>query len=214
MERYLRATDYIDYDRDNVQKIIKDLDLSKLDRIEQVRKIFYFVKDSINYSVKSVSLEPSAFKASYTFEQSSSYCIPKAVALCTLGRAIGIPSRIHLVDFINHRLTDKLKELWGTDIMAPHAFTEVYVDDRWIKLTPALDRQTCIDHNFRQVEFIGYEDAMLHSTDLDGNLHVEYIKDHGTFDDLPLDYIKQVFNNVYGGTDLLEMFTAKVDTFK
>jgi hypothetical protein len=41
---------------------------------------------------------------------------------------------------------------------------------------------------------------MLHSHSIDGKLHIEYIADHGTYDDLPLDDILTSFEKLYNLT--------------
>lgn len=216
MEKYLRETNFIDYSSPIVQDVIAELDLDGLDDIEKAKKLFYYVRDATKYSIKGVSLNPDTFKASFTLKQNSSYCIPKALALCTLARSVGIPSRIHLVDFINHRLTPELQNLWGTNLMASHAFTEMYLNNRWVKATPALDKKTCSDHKFRLVEFDGINDGMLQPTDINNNPHVEYVNDHGTFDDLPLDVIMNIFKENYGNMSsgfIEKLFSTNINTF-
>ena len=217
MDKYLKETEFINYSSSVVQNIISKLNLDDLDEVEKAKKLFNYVRDATKYSIKGVSLEHDSFKASFTLKQDSSYCIPKAIALCTLARSVGIPSRIHLVDFINHRLTPELEKLWGTNLMASHAFTEMYLNGRWVKATPALDTKTCSDHRFRLVEFDGIHDGMLHSTDIDGNKHVEYVNDHGTFDDLPLELISKIFMDNYGdiSSDFVDkLFSNDIEIFK
>ncbi|MCY3412657.1 MAG: transglutaminase family protein [Candidatus Heimdallarchaeota archaeon] len=217
MENYLQETQFMNYSDPIIQEIIKDLDLDGLTEVEKAIKIFYYVRDKAKYSIKGISLNPEHFKASRTLQKDSSYCIPKAIALSTLARAAGIPSRLHIVDFINHRLAPELVELWGTNVMASHTYSELYIEGRWIKLTPALDKFTCETHQFKLVDFDGTHDALLHEEDLNGHKHCEYINDHGTFDDLPLLKVMQIFQENYGdmAPELIDkFFKADVDTFQ
>ncbi len=216
MDKYLQETNYIDYNNLIISEIIDSLDLKSDDKLNQAKKIFYHVRDSTKYSVKIISFSPQVFKASYSLSQEYSFCVPKALALCALSRAVGIPSRIHLVDFINHRLSQKLTELWGTNMMVGHCYSELYLDGQWIKATPALDIETCTRHGFIPVEFDGINDGLLKSIDNKGNLHAEYVKDHGVYADLPYEFLMNLFENAYGKMDengIVNLFTNQTPTF-
>ncbi len=198
VEQYLQATDYIDYEHPHIQQILEDLDLDGLSDVDKAVKLFYYVRDTISYSAKVSLLDPKIFRASFTLQQPTSFCIPKALALCALSRAVGIPARIHLVDFYNHRLSDKLEEIWGTKVMAGHCYTELHLNGKWIKATPSLDSGTCDRHEFVQVEFDGTSDAIIKEQDRQGRKHAEYIKDHGAYADLPLTKVMEIFDTNYG----------------
>ena len=217
MKEYLQETEYIDYSSKIVQSTINNLNLGGLSQKELAIKIFYFVRDSIKYSVHIDFLNPEIYKASVTLKNKVSFCIPKAITLNALARALGIPSRIHLVDFRNHRLAEKLIEVWGgTNIMASHSFAELYIDNKWVKATPALDLATCNKHDFIPVEFDGEHDALLHPKDRKGRLHAEYVKDHGTFSDLPLKLVHKIFEDTYGSLTMKriqEISSNKIKTF-
>ncbi len=216
MLEYLAETEFLDISSSEVQSTIQQLNLRGMNNREKAVRIFEYVRDSTKYSIKGVGVSPDLFKASTTLRRDNSFCIPKAVTLCTLARAVGIPSRLHFVDFINHRLTPELVELWGTNVMASHCYSELYIDGKWVKATPALDRKTCDAHRFITPEFDGENDALLSPVDKDGNPHVEYIKDHGTYADVPLDMIVRIFEENYGDISsefVKKIFSENVDTF-
>lgn len=217
MEEYLVETKYFNFSSPVISNIIQSLDLDGLTDKEKAVKLFYYVRDSIKYSVIIPSFDDNLFVASKVLQQESTFCIPKAVALGTLARAVGIPSRIHLVDFINHRLSPKLAKIWGTNIMAVHCFTEFYLDDKWVKATAALDLDTCEKHDFIPVEFDGVHDSTIKQVDKKGRPHAEYIKDRGTFADVPIDLIKQVLIDMYhvdSDEKLNELFNVTSPLFK
>lgn len=217
MQEYLQETEHFDYSSETVQNIINSLELEGLDEIEKAKKLFYFVRDNYRYSIKHISLDPNIFKASYTLKQKASFCIPKAIALSTLARAVGIPARIHLVDFANHRLAPGLVELWGTNIMVTHCYSELFLNEKWVKATPALDIKTCEKHEFIPVNFDGVEDGLLKEVDQKGRPHAEYVKDHGTFADLPYDFIVNEWKQMYdsnSSSTLKNMFSTKIETFQ
>ena len=197
LKEYLQETEFFDYNSPIISNIIKSLELNGLsDRLKAV-KLFYFVRDTIKYSVIIPGYNSEIFKASKVLQQDSSFCIPKAVALGALARAVDIPSRIHLVDFINHRLSPKLEKIWGTKVMAMHCFTEFYIEDKWVKATASLDLETCNKHDFIPVDFDGLHDSTIKEVDKFGRKHAEYIKDHGTFADVPLDLIRKGMSETY-----------------
>lgn len=217
MQEYLQESRFFDYKSPVIQDIIEKLDLNELTDKEKAIKLFYYVRDTIKYSVIITSFDPKIFQASYVLQQDSSFCIPKAVALGTLGRAVGIPSRIHFVDFINHRLSPKLEELWGTNIMAMHCYTEFFLDDKWVKATSSLDIGTCNKHDFIPVEFDGEHDSTIKELDKQGRKHAEYIKDRGTFADVPINLIREVLGTAYHANSekrINKLFNSETELFK
>lgn len=218
LEPYLSPTEFFDFNSSTIQELLNTIDLDGLNETEKAVKLFYFVRDLIRYSIKPVNLDPVTYTASHIAQQNSSFCIPKAILLGTLARAVGIPSRLHLVDFANHRLAPELMGIWGTNVMAAHCYSELYLDGEWRKATPALDKGTCDKHGFRTVEFDGIHDGLLHQTDIKGNPHAEYVKDRGTFPDIDLALIKQIWDDLYGSSDRTTSNMANVEidnlTFK
>ena len=217
LQEYLQESTLFDYNSPVVKKIIQSLHLDGLSDKEKAVKLFYYVRDTIRYSVLIPKFDPEIFQASHILQQESTFCIPKAVALATLARGVGIPSRIHLVDFINHRLSPKLTKLWGTNVMSMHCFTEFYLDNKWVKATAALDLETCEKHDFIPVEFDGIHDSTIKEYDKQGRKHAEYIKDHGAFADVPLELISKTFREIYhvdSDEKLNELFNSSSKLFK
>ncbi len=60
-------------------------------------------------------------------------CSPACVRHC------GIPARIGLADVRNHLSTPRLLELLRSEVLAVHGYTELYLDGRWVKATPAFE---------------------------------------------------------------------------
>jgi transglutaminase-like putative cysteine protease len=138
-------------------------------------------------------------KASYTLAAKRGYCVSKAVLLAAAGRAVGIPSRLGLADVVNHLTSDKLKKHMGTDVFYYHGYTEFFLDNKWVKATPAFNRSMCEKFNVKPLEFDGVNDSIFHAYDVQGNRHMEYIRDHGSFADLPLATIVEAYKVVYPG---------------
>jgi transglutaminase-like putative cysteine protease len=118
--------------------------------------------------------------------------------LCALGRALEIPSRLGFADIRNYGANPEVIDLMGTNIFTYHGFVEFFLEDRWVKATPAFDRSVYEKHHIPLVTFDGYKDAVFPSHDLNGKPYVEYIKYHGSFSDLPLEDLVSSFRKIYG----------------
>jgi len=85
-----------------------------------------------------------------------------------------------------------------TDVMYYHGYSELYLDGKWIKLTPSFDIETSKKGGFiPMVEFDGKTDAIFPKYDLEGNKYGEYVLDRGVYSDLPLEDIDIVFEKYY-----------------
>jgi transglutaminase-like putative cysteine protease len=136
-------------------------------------------------------------RASVALEKRAGFCIPKALLLAAAARVEGIPSRLGFADVKNHLNTDRLKQLMQTDVFAFHGYTELYLNNRWVKLTPAFNRSLCERFNVEPLEFDGMNDALLQQADRSGQQYMEYLTDHGQFADLPFDLMIATWMKCY-----------------
>jgi transglutaminase-like putative cysteine protease len=167
------------------------------DDSEKAKAIFYWVRDKIPYDVYSFSPDRSQYKGSEVITKGSGWCVPKACLLAALARAMNIPSRLHFADIRNYQITEKLLAEMGTNIFYFHGYTEFFLNDTWIKVTPAFNAELCEKFDHKKVEFDGKNDAMLPAETISGEKHVEYLKDRGIYNDLPFDEIMSLFAEVY-----------------
>jgi hypothetical protein len=85
----------------------------------------------------------------------------------------------------------------GTDLFVFHGYTEVWIDGAWRKATPVFNRELCERFGVKPLEFDGLEDSVFHEFDLSGRRHMEYIRSHGTFFDLPFDLMARAMREAY-----------------
>ncbi len=194
---YLTPTFFIDYDNPEVAAFADEHTTGLTDSIEKVVSLFQTVRDDFRYDPYRIPLKPENFKASMVLKQGYGFCITKAVLLTAVARAAGIPARLGFANVRNHLNTDKLHNLMGTDIFYWHGYTELYLKNRWVKATPAFNRNLCERFGFQVPDFDGHSDSRFHSLDSEGNLHMEYLMDHGSFDDLPYKKIMQTWAKHY-----------------
>jgi transglutaminase-like putative cysteine protease len=195
---YLRPTSYIDFENALIMDAARKLDNQRSNPAEKAANLFYFVRDKIKYNAYRYSLSPEYLQASRTLERGDGFCIQKAVLLVAIARAVGIPARLLFADIRNHLLPNKIVDMQGTDLLTHHGYCEMLIGDKWVKATPAFDLNTCEANRFVPVEFDGTQDAILHSHNQDGMLHIEYVRYHGHYDDVPLEGMINRCIEVYG----------------
>ncbi|MBM3165867.1 MAG: transglutaminase domain-containing protein [Chloroflexi bacterium] len=210
MERFLMPTPAIDCDHPSIIEKARALTAGKDNNVDKAISLFYFVRDEIKYNMYVHLDALEHYRASTTLDRKEGFCIQKAVLLVALARASGIPARLHHADIRNHLASDKAVEVLRTNVFAYHGYTELYTGNKWAKATPAFDLQTCQENGWIPVEFDGQHDAILHPRSIDGKLHIEYITDYGTFDDLPINDILTSFDKFYNLATTLDGWNGLV----
>jgi len=198
LDIYLKPTFVIDSDSEIIKEKASLLTEKYNLRKEKVKELFYFTRDKIKYNPYLCfrSIDRSDFRASKTLQRGEGYCIQKAVVLTSLARAVGIPARLGFADIKNRLVPKKLRERMGTNIFIYHGYSELWLN-KWVKATPAFNIEMCNKLDIKPVEFDGFTDAIFHERNKNGELHIDYIKYHGTFADLPFKEIMQVFKDQY-----------------
>lgn len=199
MDNYLKATPFFDYDHPAVAAWLQE-QLAGVpdDPVEQMKVLYLAVRDGIQYNPYVFRAEPRTLSAGYALQSGESYCIPKAILLGAAARALGIPSRLGLADVRNHLSSPKLIEWLQSDVFRMHGFIELYLNGRWVKATPAFNQQLCQMMKVDPLEFDGVNDSVFQEFTEDGHAHMEYINDHGVFDDVPYDFILAGLRAAYG----------------
>ncbi len=198
-ETYLQPTEFFNFNKKFVSDMAFEITAGLETESDKAKALFYWVRDNIKYNMHTYIPSVKAnFKASVTLRRRNGFCVSKSVLLSSFARAIGIPARIHLVDLINHKISQKIVEFMGTNVMHYHGYSELYLNNKWVKLTPSFDQKTASKGGFfPMVEFDGENNATFASFDNDGNKFGEYVKDRGVHADLPLKDIEIVFNEKY-----------------
>lgn len=199
MNALLASTEYIDKDHPSILEFVNCHTSQEQTPTQKAINLFYNVRDKIRYNPYSFGRTPQEMRASHTLKQKEGYCVAKAVLLCACLRAAEIPSQLGFADVKNHLSPAELKKDMGTDIFVYHGYTYLLLDEKWIKATPAFNLDMCRKFNFKPTEFNGKEDAMFHFFDNNGNHHMEYIKDRGISEDLPLNDIIKTSMQWYPG---------------
>jgi transglutaminase-like putative cysteine protease len=193
----LEPTEYIESDHPEVTAFARREAAGAGSDRERAVRLYYAVRDGFRYDPWAFSLEPEVFRASTTLTAGSGFCIPKAILLAAAARALGIPARLAFADVRNHLASERLLAVMRTNLFVFHGMTELELGGRWVKATPAFDLKLCERFGVRPLEFDGSSDSTLHPFDRAGKLHMEYVVDRGSFDDLPLDELTRVTHEHY-----------------
>lgn len=197
VEACLKPTWFIDSDHPEVAAFAREAAGGAREPRAKALNVFYRVRDDILYDPYGVRMQPEAFRASACLAAGKGFCIYKAVLLAAALRAVGVPARLGFADVKNHLATERLRRLMKTDVFAYHGYTEVFLDGRWIKATPAFNLSLCEKFGVKPLDWDGYEDSVFHPFDREGRRHMEYVRERGSYDDLPYAEIEACFRALY-----------------
>lgn len=186
---YLSSTYFFDYESEEIQKLIIEYKNTSLSPKEITKLLYLKIRDSWRYNPYSLSFSKENFKASVISKKTKGHCVDKSILLIACLRALGIPSRIHLAKVKNHIGVERLTEKFGTNELTNHGLVNVYLNGKWIKLSPAFNASMCKMFNVEPLGFDGKNDSVLQEFNKEGNLFMEYLEDYGHFDDVPVEFM-------------------------
>lgn len=157
--------------------------------IDRAVRLYMAVRDGILYDPYVPFARPESYSARHCLAIGRGFCVPKAALLAALARSSGIPARLGFADVRNHLVTPRLLEVNGSDILRWHAYTDLFLDGKWVKATPAFNLGLCERFGVKPLEFDGREDSIFHPYDVSGRRHMEYVLDRGTYADVPYEEI-------------------------
>ena len=164
---------------------------------EKALRLYYAVRDDLRYDPYTTPMKRDAYRASTTLAAGHGYCVNKAGLMAAVCRAVGIPARVGYADVRNHMTTRRLAELMGCDTFYYHGYTDVWLDGRWVKATPAFNKGLTDKFGLKPLDWDGVSDSIYHPFDLSGRRHMEYLAYRGVFADIPFDEIRDAFRHYY-----------------
>jgi transglutaminase-like putative cysteine protease len=149
--------------------------------LERAVALYYAVRDGIRYNPFLDFSKEETFQASKCITAGEGFCIGKAALLAACARADGIPARVGFADVKNHLTTPALRERMGSDLFVYHGYTELQLEGKWVKATPAFNVELCRRFKVKPLEFDGCEDSIF----------------RGSHADVPVAEIMQAFRKAY-----------------
>lgn len=197
LRAYLRPTACLDADHPRVRALTERTVGDAAEPIDRAVRLFYAVRDGLRYDPYSLDLTPEGLRASAVMARGRGFCVAKAGVLAALARCAGIPARLGFADVRNHLTTERLRTVMATDIFYYHGFTELHLEGKWVKATPAFNLELCRKFGVRPLEFDGRTDSIFHPFDAANRRHMEYVNDRGTRADMPVDELRDAMQRYY-----------------
>ncbi len=193
MQQYLTPTEFLNFDNQNVRQFAENNTVGATNDIEKAVKLYYAVRDGFQYNPYILDLRREGLMASDLLKRKRGYCVEKAVLLSACARAVNIPSRLSFYIVKNHIATGKLEEILKTNHLVFHGASEMFLEGKWVKATPAFNLNLCKYLGVEPLEFDGKTDSIFQEFDKKGNVFMKYTHDYGVFDDLPYDvYLEEL----------------------
>ncbi len=197
MDNYLKATKYLDFEHENIQNLVSEFKSEKLTDKEKAIGLYLKIRDLKKYYAYDIGMSDYHYTASEIVSSKTGQCISKSILLASCFRAVNIPSRLRYAKVKNHMAVEKMLAGLGSDVIAPHGMVDVYLDDKWLKLSPAFDAKTCEENKVDPLEFDGENHSIFQQHNKEGDLFMEYVEDYGHYDDVPIDRLFEIFIETY-----------------
>lgn len=216
MKDYLQPTEFLDFDKDSVREFAERNSFGAKNDREKAIALYAAVRDGFSYNPYIIDLRRDGLRASDLLQRTRGYCVEKAVLLAASLRAVGVPSRLSFYIVRNHIATERLEKALRKNYLVFHGAAEVFLGGRWLKTTPAFNKELCKYLGVDALEFDGTRDSIFQEYDHKGNVFMTYLHDYGAFADLPYDlYLEELAkhyphifgNNQYTSGDLVYDFT-------
>lgn len=187
----LAPTAFLDHGEPEVQALVARTTRPDQDARERAVALYYAVRDGLRYEIYEADLSREGMRASRVLRAGSGLCIHKSIVYAAAARAAGIPSRLVLTDVRNHLASPRLKDFIGGDVFHYHCLVAIKLGDAWLKVTPVFNGRLCKLYGMTPLEFDGTGDSLHHPYDTHGQRHMEFVREHGAFDDLPYEAVVQ-----------------------
>lgn len=123
---FLNSNDVIDSDHKSIKNKVNELITTSMTKRQAAIAIHNFVRDEIEFGFSRSFYRVSA---SDVLSSKIGYCIPKGTLFVAMLRAASIPARLHFVE-----IASEINDPFGVPPgYLDHAYTEVYLDGKWIK---------------------------------------------------------------------------------
>jgi hypothetical protein len=181
----LAATEFLDHEAPAMHAFLARA-LGDLDRPPRALAVdlHYAIRDGVAYEIYGADLSRTGLRASTIAESGRGLCLHKSTLFAACARALGIPSRLALVDVRNHVVSPRLRRFLGDDVVHYHCYAQVELDGRWVSATPVFSRTLCRLYRMEPLAF----GRVLQEND---GSRMEVVHRHGLFDDLPYELVER-----------------------
>ena len=185
LNKYLKSAEFVNADHPDVQQFAMDVTFGANNDVEKVKYLYYAVRDGFRYDPYRLHFSKEDMKASSLLRRDYGYCVEKSCLFAAACRVIGIPARLGFANVRNHIGTAKLEAILNTDVLVFHGYAEIYLNDKWIKVTPVFNKKLCEKLNVKPLEFNPNDDSIFQEYNEYGGRFMEYLHQYGHFADIP-----------------------------
>ncbi|WP_370087872.1 transglutaminase family protein [Ekhidna sp.] len=196
MKENTASTYFFDYGHPLIQDLISEFAPLQSDQ-EKAIGLYLKVRDGWRYNPYDIRFRKEALKASSIVQKKHGHCIDKAILYIAGLRALGIPAKLHLAKVKNHIAVERLTEKFGTNELTPHGMVDVFLNNKWVKATPAFNQELCRLTGVEPLEFDGTSDSIFQEFNNEGKEFMEYLDDYGSFEDMPFEFIQKNMEENY-----------------
>lgn len=194
---FLASREFIDSDNAEIRAFTAETVGDEKDPTKAAIKLYYKIRDGIDYAPYLDFSDMGTYRASTTLKRGRGFCVGKASLLAACATAAGIPARVGFADVRNHLASQRMLDMMGTDVFFWHGYSDLYLNGKWVKATPAFDLPLCDKFGVLPLEFDGTEDSLFHEFDKSHRRYMEYVQDRGRFADTPAATIAADFEEHY-----------------
>jgi transglutaminase-like putative cysteine protease len=210
VDTYLQATAFLDFEDPIFSAYCASIPTG-LAPVEVAKLLYLKVRDGFLYDPYHLDIRPSGLIASQICIKKRAWCVEKAIVLAAAARKFGIPSRLGFAIVVNHIGVEKLRTYLQKEEIVFHGYVELFLEDRWVKCTPAFDKRICALSKVEPLDWDGKTDSMFQAFENERQF-MEYVHFYGEFEDVPVALMNSEMKKHY--PQLFEKeFSSKVFSF-
>jgi transglutaminase-like putative cysteine protease len=202
---FLSETPSVQFKNDEFQLFLSQIE-SFEDKRSQAVAIYEHVRDAFMYDPYHLDLRPNALNSTAVIQKRRAWCVEKSLVAVACFRSMHIPARFGFGIVKNHLGVEKLAHYLQRDEIVFHGFVEVFLNERWIKCTPAFDPLICKLAQVPVLTWDGETDSLLQPY-AGEEVFMEYIHFYGSFEDIPFELMHQEMYTYYP-----HLFRDPIDT--
>lgn len=195
MHNFLKETQFLDFSHPLFDVFVEKIDTTVSDK-EKAIQLYYLVRDGFLYDPHHLDLRRNALKGSTILTKKRAWCVEKGIVLAAAARKLGIPSKLGYAIVINHIGSDRLEKYLHKKEIVFHGYVSLFINEKWVKCTPAFDKNVCRINKVTPLEWDGEQDSMFQEFEGE-NQFMEYIHFYGEFDDVPIELMNQEMEKHY-----------------
>ncbi len=195
MNNFLKSTEFLDFYHPNFNTV-EQIFNSQNNNLELVVDLYNWVRDAFIYDPYHLDITQNGLTASSVLSKKRAWCVEKSILLASLARKFGFPSKLGFAIVKNHLEISKLKDFLKREEIVFHGYCSIFVNDKWIKCTPAFDKRICAWNKVNVLQWDGVHDAMFQEFS-EGKKFMEYLHFYGEFDDVPINLMNEEMRKYY-----------------